>query len=175
MIPLPVLPKEIWGLVFQLLDNLVDRLHFSYVCSFFRSVAKENNPCRLSRMLLMLPPHQSLETREFFSLIDARIYQVQVPELQGKWCCGSSYGWLFAVDFDSGEINLLNPFTRTQISLPHISTFTNPPKPNFDQERNEIWYIKKAIISTSPSTTGAFFVMVIFTNLWALAFCRAGE
>ncbi|KAK9269840.1 hypothetical protein L1049_025413 [Liquidambar formosana] len=169
------LPTSLWWLIFHRLD-LLDRLRFRAVCLLFRSIASQTQPLRLSPVLLLLPPTKDSDTGEFFSLADHHTYKTHLPQLRNKWVCGSSFGWVFTIDFKSGEISLLNPITKAQISLPPLPAFTDPPELEGEEfERNDVWFIEKATISKDPSTSSDFIVMVIFTYAWVLAFCKPGD
>lgn len=120
------LPKVLWELVFARLD-LLDCLRFAAVCKLFLSIVVEKRVHLLFSPLLMLPSKENYDVRDFYDFYQSKTYQIPLPQLQGRWCCGSSYGWLFIIDFVSGEINLLTPLSRAQIPLPPISTFTDLP------------------------------------------------
>jgi hypothetical protein len=169
------LPKALWELICKKLDPVACH-RFSGTCSSFQSLAIENKCCLLSSPLLMLPGKENSIPREFYSVYDGRTCEINLPELHGKWCLGSSYGWLFTVDSTSGEISLLNPITRAQIQLPPLSTFSDPPGLR-EKERGErnIKYIERATISENPSISNDFVVIAIFIDLRVFAFCKPGD
>ncbi|KAF9588788.1 hypothetical protein IFM89_015515 [Coptis chinensis] len=60
--------------------------------------------------------------RSFYSVSSKRTFQIQLPQLKGRRCWGTPYGWLLTFGLDL-NIQLFNPLTGTQISLPAQPTF----------------------------------------------------
>ncbi|MBA0629829.1 hypothetical protein Godav_024326 [Gossypium davidsonii] len=69
-----------------------------------------------------------------------------LPEIQGRRCCGSPFSWLvtYALDFEK----LFNPFSRTRIPLPSLSTIAEEE----DCSPGELfeYSLRKLILCTSP-------------------------
>ncbi|XP_077214928.1 uncharacterized protein LOC143849679 isoform X2 [Tasmannia lanceolata] len=93
--------------------------------------------------LFMLPDKDCSESCKFFNLSDNKLYNIQIPEFHGKWCCGSSKGWLLTVDNNS-NIQLLNPLSRTQIQLPSFDKFKYPQVIYEPEIRRGHRYMRKA-------------------------------
>ncbi|KAF8412288.1 hypothetical protein HHK36_000249 [Tetracentron sinense] len=128
----------------------------------------------------MLSEQKNSDTRAFFSLSEGMIHERTLPEARGKRCWGSQ-GWLitFSIDFN---ISLLNPLTRLQIQLPPHRTFKNHYDTSEEDEEFgytpielQEMYILKAIVSSSPSSTSDYVVMVIHGPNIQLAFARPGD
>ncbi|KAF9594099.1 hypothetical protein IFM89_027390 [Coptis chinensis] len=76
----------------------------------------------------------------FFSILDGAIHKVDIPELQGRRICGSSFGWLITVHGNS-EFQLLRPFTGKVVNLPPLTTF--PHVGISEEKHNSLVYIVK--------------------------------
>ncbi|KAH7834011.1 hypothetical protein Vadar_011897 [Vaccinium darrowii] len=95
-----------------------------------------------------------------------------LPEARGKRCL-ETRGWLVTIS-ESGDMNLLHPLTRVQVSLPPISTL----KYYEDGDMfNNFVLIQKAVLSSSPSGSSKddYVLMIIYGSLGFLGFCRGGD
>ncbi|KAF6135641.1 hypothetical protein GIB67_028212 [Kingdonia uniflora] len=109
------------------------------------------------------------------------MHHLYLPELHGKRCCSTSHGWMVMVG-DDPELCLLNPFTRAIIQLPSLTKFPNildfreflvdneylclvrgGRKREYAVSKKTIResFIVKAIISTNPSLSVDYTVMLI--------------
>ncbi|CAL1403914.1 unnamed protein product [Linum trigynum] len=132
--------------------------------------------------------------RCFFDVVLHQFHHIEFPgHLRNKTCCGSTMGWLCMVG-DTPAMSLFNPVTKTEISLPPITSF--PDVFAFDPEKlrleyllrdytgftvsrgkksMEKKYIMKVAMSAEP-TTEECIVMAIRRNAdHRLAFCRPAE
>ncbi|XP_075107755.1 F-box protein At2g26160-like [Nicotiana tabacum] len=157
------------------LNLIEDYLNFAAVCKPWRLAAtKENFNSDLPRVpWLMLAEEEGSDVsscRKFFNLCNDLIFKTTIPQASGKRCL-ESMGWLITVGID-GEISLLHPFSGVQIELPHQNTTE-------DYTRNKtqyIWnFIHKAVLSTSPSKTSDYLLMVIEGENKYLSFWRPGD
>ncbi|XP_043700341.1 F-box protein SKIP23-like [Telopea speciosissima] len=178
---------ELMELILDRLTSLSDHLRFASVCSSWRSSVVSNRCPRRHRLLpfLMLPPadkekdNNTTKIRPFFNLSSRKkIDKLHIPEIQNKWCCGSSQGWLLTVDAFKcpPRIQLFNPVTRDSIQLPSVSKFTfQPRKYPPPQQPSSVHYIHKAVLSSDPySTDSSYIVVVIVTNQRWLAYWKPG-
>ncbi|KAL5699422.1 SWR1-complex protein 3 [Ranunculus cassubicifolius] len=104
---------------------------FNCVCKTWRSAAvtaksrlKPFAPCLLianKEYDDMADDDDEERIRSFYSLYSKKFFNLRLPT-QGKKCWETPYGWLVTLGQDL-KINLLNPFTKTQIALPPTSTF----------------------------------------------------
>lgn len=112
----------------------------------------------------------------FFSLSEKKHYYIDIPELYGHICRGSSYGWLFTVD---GDINghVLNPFTGECYHLPPFPQLENkyPGLKTLEGEEGFEWQqkvISKALSSSNPSENQDFTVVILYGLPPVLTFWR---
>ncbi|KAJ4769856.1 F-box family protein [Rhynchospora pubera] len=89
-----------------------DHYRFGAVCENWRSVSKQRRyPPAPQLLWLVLKEEKETRKHKFYSLPDGKHYSIEIPELHGRYICGSSHGWLFAVDIKINGI-FVNPFTR---------------------------------------------------------------
>ncbi|XP_077239869.1 F-box protein SKIP23-like [Tasmannia lanceolata] len=124
--------------------------------------------------LLMLPDKEHSESHQFFSLSENKLYDIQIPEFQGKWCCGSSKGWVVTVD-DRSNIHLLNPLSKTQIQLPSLDKFTYPQMSDEPEIPRDYRYMRKIILSADPISTPNYIVVTFVTNDSLFSFYKPGD
>lgn len=128
-------PSDIMFLVVNQRElSLADVGRMATVCKRWRSILSENDWFGLNVNAnigktslipwLMLPESRNRRDgyRGFYNPATHQVSQVYVPEAKGRRCCGSGYGWIVCMGEDM-EINLLNPLTREQLSLPSQFTF----------------------------------------------------
>ncbi|KAF8412280.1 hypothetical protein HHK36_000241 [Tetracentron sinense] len=174
------LPNDLLGLIAKRVIIYEDFVAFGGVCNSWRSVAVRQNFTPSPQLpWLMLPEQKNSNNRAFFSLSKGMVHERPLPEARGKRCWGSQ-GWLvtFSIDFN---ISPLNPFTGLQIQLPPHRTFKHHYVTSEEDEfgytptlLQEV-YIKKAIVSSSPSSSSDYVVMVIHGPNIQLAFARPGD
>lgn len=118
------------GIIEMIVDKLplIDHLSLSKVCKSWNDALCEGFPGRLIHGIpwLLVSGEQFKESRTCISVLDKRIWDLELPEAYGKYCWGSFQEWLIMVnDVNSYilEIKLLNPFTRSQVTLPPIWNF----------------------------------------------------
>ncbi|MCD7452862.1 hypothetical protein HAX54_018415 [Datura stramonium] len=170
------LHHDLLVLIRRRLNLIEDYLNFSIVCKSWHSVATKNNfTSDLPRIpWLMLAEEEEEEDkslRKFFSLYNGMILNKRIPKAMGKRCM-ESLGWLITVGKDEGEINLLHPFSGVEIELPHQNTTED-----YEEHGEEclFTYVRKAVLSASPSHTSDFVLMVIEGNIRFLSFWRPGD
>ncbi|XP_059636518.1 F-box protein SKIP23-like [Cornus florida] len=191
------LPPELLETIAGKLTILIDYIRCRAVCVKWRSSIPRTPlhlPCQLP--WLMLPPPRTHQThrRSFFNLSTNKTHRLDLPEIPyHRRRCGSSHGWLVFLH-ESPEIYLLNPFTRSKIHLPPLSTFPNVIGFNFSDIGREYSlrspagvvytcnlkdmrnnFIKKVILSSSPSNDSDFVALAILNRTGDLAFCKKGD
>ncbi|KAJ3686436.1 hypothetical protein LUZ61_015600 [Rhynchospora tenuis] len=98
--------------------SFTDHCRFSAVCRNWRSVSKRRcYPPAPQLPWLVLDEEHDTRQRKFYSLSEDKHYSIDIPELYGRYICGSSHGWFFVVDIKITGI-LINPFTRECYELP---------------------------------------------------------
>ncbi|XP_021803236.1 uncharacterized protein LOC110747260 isoform X2 [Prunus avium] len=110
----------------------------------------------------MLPKKKSATTCKFHSLTKGKLCELDLSEIEGKMCL-SSLGWLLTVSKDL-KFSLIHPLNHARIELP--DGHPNLPPAFFEA-------IRKFVLSSSPSWTSNYIVMV--HGFSSLAFCRPGE
>ncbi|XP_058089190.1 F-box protein At2g17036-like [Magnolia sinica] len=153
---------------------LTDYQRFSAVCSSWRSLILERSNCKFP-CLVLSDDDKGPETHAFFRLFDDKIIRLELPEIHGMRCCGSSHGWLITASNNSESLHLLNPFARLQIQLPPPSKFPFHQFTNSPQEPINTLFIHKAIISSDPASSPDFIVMAVYSETHKLAFLKKGD
>ncbi|KAJ4817430.1 F-box protein (DUF295) [Rhynchospora pubera] len=164
----------------------LDHYRFGAVCKNWRSVSKRSPPPPQLPWLL-LEEDKETGKRKFYSLSEAKNYSIEIPELRGRYICGSSHGWLFAIDIKIAGI-LINPFTRECYELPHFPAYGEDTdvttliekKPSdcvkgYTFEEMQTLLVFKAILSHDPKERSDFTVMILFGEFHTLAFWRPGD
>ncbi|KAF7150890.1 hypothetical protein RHSIM_Rhsim02G0229800 [Rhododendron simsii] len=163
------LPQDLLILIAKRVDFLEDFFRFSRVCRSWQSVAVEENFQGFEQLpWLMLAQEKEEETNHVLIVSAAEgnlIGKLMLPEAKGKQCF-ESLGWLITVS-ETGDMNLLDPLSRVQIPLPHISF---PKTSNFLR-------IRKAALTScpSPSSKDNYGLMVIYEGFKSLCFWKSGE
>ncbi|KAF8412283.1 hypothetical protein HHK36_000244 [Tetracentron sinense] len=167
------LPRDLLGCIAQRVIIYEDFVALGGVCSSWRSVAVKENFTPSPHLLPWLTlaekknKNKNSNTRAFFSLSKGMVQERSLPKACGKRCWGS-HGWLITFSIDL-NITLLNPLTGVEIQLPHHRTFKDhyvfsdadgEDLDHIPAELQEI-FIVKAILSSSPSSTSDYVVMVI--------------
>ncbi|KGN55474.1 F-box protein SKIP23 [Cucumis sativus] len=187
------LPPDLLHQISDYLTVYSDYLRFRVVCWNWRfSVPKI--PHRLPPQLpcLIIPLYHNCRCG-LFNFSDNKIHFLYLPEISlRKRPCGSSHGWLTIVD-ETPPILLLNPFTRAKLWLPPLSTFPNVVSFDYSRVGREYLirtptghiytrnlrqmrdsFVKKIVLSSSPSNPNDFLAVAILNHSGDLAFCRSG-
>ncbi|KAJ3701021.1 hypothetical protein LUZ61_004726 [Rhynchospora tenuis] len=154
--------------------SLPDYHRFSAVCQNWHSVAREKYHTPRQLPLLVLGEDDATHKQKFFSLEENRTYLIDIPEMQGQYLCGSSYGWLFTLDIHL-NFRLLNPFTRKCYDLPLL-----PPYDSFHDittyvESMNCMLVAKAILDRDPNHSSEFKVLIMYGERNSLAFWKLGD
>ncbi|KAI8569446.1 hypothetical protein RHMOL_Rhmol02G0279900 [Rhododendron molle] len=116
----------------------------------------------------MLSNKDKLNDCQFISLRKGGIIRtVNLPEARGKQCL-ESLGWLVTISED-GHMNLLHPFTRVQINLPHVTAFKNY---HLDSLKDHLFFIHKVVLSSRPEESKDYVLVVIYGCSRRLTFWR---
>ncbi|PIN01803.1 hypothetical protein CDL12_25689 [Handroanthus impetiginosus] len=189
------LPPELLQIIATNLQTLRDYIRFRAVCQNWRSAASLNpRHLPLEFPWLMLPLSRSSNRRCFFNPLTKSLHRLTLPEAShSRRRAGSSFGWLVLID-ETPSIFLINPLTRDKITLPPLSSFPNVTKFDFysigreytvRSPENGIYFcnlremrdsfIKKVILSHSPSDKSSFFALAILNRHENLAYCKNGH
>ncbi|KAK0586483.1 hypothetical protein LWI29_007793 [Acer saccharum] len=143
---------------------------FRGVCTSWRSAVPEEN-FKLKMPWLLLPPKICSDLRDFVIPSQGMTRRTLLPEANAKMCF-SSKGWIITIAQDL-SMNLLHPFFRTQIKLPHIKSIYNWY--SLITPKMYAVYINKAILSSNPLLTSDYTVMVIYGRKGVLAYSKPGD
>ncbi|KAF7150651.1 hypothetical protein RHSIM_Rhsim02G0224100 [Rhododendron simsii] len=95
---------------------------------------------------------------------------VNLSEARGKRCL-ETLGWLVTLAEDC-EMNLVHPFTRVQINLPHVTTFN-------DYHLKSLYirtsFIRKAVLSSRPEESKDYVLVVLHGDIGHFGFWRPGD
>ncbi|CAI9096889.1 OLC1v1033135C1 [Oldenlandia corymbosa var. corymbosa] len=171
------LPPDLVEEIATRLTDLEDFIAFRGVCAAWRVATKDSCP-RVP--LLMLPEKRQNDEREFYSLSERKVsMRLSLPEAKGKLCVEAGFGWLLTLSLDSGDVTLLNPFSRAQIQLPNAVTFTFPE--HLDHKEPNLYnFARKAVLSENPSKLSADFILLVIhgtihADIGILCFWRPGD
>ncbi|KAF3663904.1 hypothetical protein FXO37_11775 [Capsicum annuum] len=111
--------------------------------------------------------------REFYSLSKKKVSRIFLPEARGRECFPSQ-GWLCTLEKNTGEMNLLHPFTCTQIQLPTEKALWDLQ--GYEAGRDTLDFMERLVLSASPFVTSDYVLVVYyFTDSEYLAFWRHGD
>ncbi|GAB4834956.1 hypothetical protein Ancab_033223 [Ancistrocladus abbreviatus] len=156
---------------------------FQAVCRRWRSAWKKSSYGGRSPQVpwLMLPSStedsggSTSMYRSFYRLSKSRIVgSMKLPEaIRDRCCFYSSHGWLLTFSKDL-SMSLLNPFSGAKIPLPDKTSLHDDYK-NFADKSCFVNFVRKFALSSSPSLTAYYTVIIIYSNNNRLAFWRPGD
>ncbi|KAH7841477.1 hypothetical protein Vadar_030346 [Vaccinium darrowii] len=98
------------------------------------------------------------------------IGKLMLPEAKGKRCL-ETRGWLATIS-ENGEMNLLHPISRVQIALPSMTTLDHYEDGSMF---NNFIYVQKAVLSSCPSGSNSYVLMIIHEGRGFLGYWRCGD
>ena len=143
---------------------MVDVFSFAAVCRSWRSVATKEDFTSLvkQQVPLLLALSRDESTNELHNLTKDKVSEVLMPEAKGERYYSSNLGWIMTVSAEDMKVGLFNPFKiNSQIELPDIKGWPRH-------------FLKKFVLSSSPSWTSDYIVMVL-GQCSTLKFCRPGD
>ncbi|KAF1882057.1 hypothetical protein Lal_00038700 [Lupinus albus] len=122
-------------LLSQIIDRLglIEFLSFHGVCKDWRMASTKSSPEEYSRDLWFLTYGEGSNCSLLSSNQD-KLYNIDLPELDGATCLASYKGWLLL--FWNGSLFFFNPFSRAKIDVPncpitelsdHVAAFSCVP------------------------------------------------
>ncbi|OIT39554.1 hypothetical protein A4A49_30441 [Nicotiana attenuata] len=170
------LPYDLLTEIANRVKVIEDFVSFGAVCTSWRTAAtKKNFDVFSPQVPLLMLADKDEDYREFYSLSKHKISRIFLPEVRGRECFPTQ-GWLCTVAYN-GEMNLLNPFSRTQIELPSEKEFWVFHGP-VELCKGEFWhYMDKAVLSANPLVASDYVLVVsYYTDCdYLLAFWRPGD
>ncbi|EHA8587371.1 F-box/kelch-repeat protein [Cocos nucifera] len=109
---------------------------------------------------IILPHGRHKQLQTFINVSDGIVHHRSVPEMQGKRCFGSFYGWLLMWDESSKECFLLSLTSLSKIPLPPLL--------------EPVEFFSASIVLSSPALPNC---MVVFSSKKQpyLFFCHVGD
>ncbi|XP_078157472.1 F-box/kelch-repeat protein At1g57790-like [Carex rostrata] len=169
---------------------VTDHHRFSAVCKNWRLVAKQKRHSPAPQLpWLVLGDEPGTGKCKFYNLSEDKHYAMDIPELYGRFICGSSHGWLVAIDIKLTGI-LINPFTREFYELPLFphyniglwsrNPFENVPTdyrgyPGALDNKFQDSIVRKAILSHDPKERSDFTLMVLVGLMRVPALWKPGD
>ncbi|KAM5581884.1 hypothetical protein ABKV19_010894 [Rosa sericea] len=183
------LPEHLLDSILKRLELLSDYFQFSLVCWSWYWVAKDSESQRAKMMLSCYRPplllisrstNQGINTWNVYNVMSNRVLDLEL-KVPNKRFCGSSKGWLIAMEKDF-SLTLINPFFRVkgrrkkENSIIHLPPMTPPSKGLNRWVRDCEYYAYRATISADPILDASdCTVVVIYEELGELAFLRLGK
>ncbi|XP_049378393.1 probable F-box protein At1g65740 [Solanum stenotomum] len=171
------LPKDLIARIANRVEVIEDFIAFGAVCTSWRIVATKDNFDVLSPQvpLLMLADKDEDHCQIIYSLSKKKVSPIFLPEVRGSDYVSIKEGWLCTVVNDTGEMNLLHPFSREKIHLPSLNALLNFHD-RVGSEINHWGCIDIAVLSANPSLTSDYILMVHhYGPVNCLAFWRSGD
>ncbi|EOY20251.1 hypothetical protein QUC31_005744 [Theobroma cacao] len=152
-----------------------DRVRMGVVCRSWQASLK--NEKINFHIFLMLAEKKNSDRRCFNIGATETILELELPEIRGKRCWGTPFGWLVTYGLDL-EIGLFNPLSRASISLPSQRTLDYDITHHTPQQLR-LYFIHKVLLSSSPTSSDCI-VMIIYGRVVdgemdSLAFAKPGD
>ncbi|KAJ0982608.1 hypothetical protein J5N97_010863 [Dioscorea zingiberensis] len=166
---------------------LGDYIRLGPICSSWSARARKRHySLRHGLPYLVMQNPENIEMR-FFNLSRQVIGLASYPEVHGRYCCGSSQGWLVTIDFNL-EMHLFDPYSSSEIKLPPLPSPQEQHIEEVEQKNRErAQYsglteaqvrrdcsVYKVILSTDPRTSSDYIVVAIFEWFKRLALWKPG-
>uniref|UniRef100_M1DKH7 Ubiquitin-protein ligase n=1 Tax=Solanum tuberosum TaxID=4113 RepID=M1DKH7_SOLTU len=171
------LPNDLIAHISNRVKVIEDFIAFGAVCTSWRIAATQDNFDVLSPQVpfLMLADGHDDRYQKIYSLSKKKVSRIFLPEVRGSECVSIKEGWLCTVVNDTGEMNLLHPFSRKKIHLPSQKALLNFHD-RVGYETNHWGWINLAVLSANPSLMSDYVLMVHhYGSVNCLAFWRSGD
>ncbi|KAM7523985.1 hypothetical protein LguiA_013887 [Lonicera macranthoides] len=177
----------------------IDKIRVRAVCMSWRSFLPKMPLYKQGQFPWLLQALNNTKgaTHGLFNLIEKKVYEIDLDEVQGRLFKGSSYGWVVATVEDNStnpSIYLINPLTRTRIDLPPRNKFPDiknyrPDKigteyavlyPDgktiyfIDSAHINTYFLQKIVLSSTPSDNDCVAV-AIYGECGTLAYCKCKD
>ncbi|CAI9117004.1 OLC1v1018311C1 [Oldenlandia corymbosa var. corymbosa] len=197
-----ILPELIWKISTHIRIHS-DYIRFRAVCVAWRSstpATPTHLPCQLPWLVLPRGTQHHHHHRfpdyhlSFLNLVNYKRHILRLPVAfhRHRRCRGSSHGWLVILE-DSPSVFVFNPLTGTKLNLPPLSSFPHVSRFDYAQIGREYLlllddnlsvtfnlkqmreFVKKIVLSDSPSRDPDFTAVSILYGTGELVFCKAGQ
>ncbi|PHT57852.1 hypothetical protein CQW23_00215 [Capsicum baccatum] len=167
------LPDDLIAHIANHVKVIEDFIAFRAVCTSWQIAATKDNFDMFSTQvpLLMLGAKDD-DFQEFYSLSKKKVSRIFLPEARGRECFPLGE-WLFTMEDNTRELNLLHPFSRTQIQLPSLEDLMASKGL---REKLFLSCVEKVALSANPSITSDYVLMINYhAGSNHLAFWRPGD
>ncbi|KAM3321570.1 F-box protein like [Capsicum chacoense] len=167
------LPDDLIAHIANHVKVIEDFIAFRAVCTSWQIAATKDNFDMFSTQvpLLMLGAKDD-DFQEFYSLSKKKVSRIFLPEARGRECFPLGE-WLCTMEDNTGELNLLHPFSRTQIQLPSLEDLMASKGL---REKLFLSCIEKVALSANPSITSDYVLMINYhAGSNHLAFWQSGD
>ncbi|KAL4386345.1 hypothetical protein GQ457_09G024940 [Hibiscus cannabinus] len=126
---------------------------------------------------LLLAEKEDSDERCLYNVSEEILVELDLPEIRGRRCWGSPFGWLETCGLDL-EIQLFNPLSRASLPLPSLRAF-----PGYEDEEWEdrtpkdlcSFFLRKLILTSSPEESGSDCIVLAIYRYLNLAFAKPGD
>ncbi|KAK8508337.1 hypothetical protein V6N13_055785 [Hibiscus sabdariffa] len=125
---------------------------------------------------LKLAETEDSDKRCFYST-SKEMFELDLPEIRGRRCWGSPFGWLVTCGIDL-EIRLFNPLTRASLPLPSLRTFHDYDNEEWiDRPPEEYlkYYLRKLILTSSAEASESDCIVLAQYSRYFFAFAKPGD
>lgn len=149
------LPEELNHLIMNRLSFIGDFVRFGATCKSWESVVvasrRKHKPIFPPALMLVNDDADAQDRRIFSCLSTKREITLNLPDICGRRCWGTPYGWLITFGLDL-NLHLLNPFTGVRLSLPDNSTFPGVAQARIklDPQTERLLCVQKLSLSSNP-------------------------
>lgn len=154
-----------------LMNEVADFVRFVIVCKYWKNTADKLKNKTMFMPWLILPQLENEDSRKCYSLSKGDVFHLYLPECRDKRCFGSPFGWVLTVGLDH-SVQLLNPLTRRQLSLPSLPPSQYPyGKPDHPMDLFRM-LVSQFVMSSASS---GCVVMVIYHEHYKIAYASPGD
>ncbi|KAL6539866.1 hypothetical protein OROHE_011637 [Orobanche hederae] len=169
------LPIDVLMLTARRLHLADDYARFGSVCKPWREAFLMNDK-KPSKLLpwVMLMEKEGTDLHSFYCPFDkkGKLFQLNLPEVRGRKCWGSSHGWLFTLD-SKFQMHLVDPLSRVRILLPPLDKCPEQKGMFINGRFFRDGYVEKVLLLSDPLSSGSV-ILAVYANT-KMAFTKAGD
>ncbi|KAL5726223.1 SWR1-complex protein 3 [Ranunculus cassubicifolius] len=172
------LPDGIIDLIQKKFNSVEDFVRFGAVCKSWHSAVesrKKTQDVSLHPWLMLATyDHHKKGIQKFYNLSNKKTFKLKLPQIQGRRCFGTSFGWMVTIGIDL-NIHLLNPFTGIRLPLPSQPTLPNQYDCKLSPQHLRRSFVHKSMaIQLQTPKSESIVVMAIHSQSY-LSFVRPGD
>ncbi|KAK8573077.1 hypothetical protein V6N13_099892 [Hibiscus sabdariffa] len=126
---------------------------------------------------LLLAEKEDSDQRCLYNVSEEIFIELDLPEIRGRRCWGSPFGWLVTCGPDL-EFRLFNPLSKASLPLPSIRTLFDYKDEQCSDIEPDFWctfYLYKVILSSSPEESGSDCIVLAIYSWRYVAFAKSGD